>query len=241
MSFLILCAMGSELKPICAALKNVEKVSDSLYRTQTSSGKELLLASSGLGSLHAASCVTELGCRYDLSGVLLLGVGGGLRTGLEAGVLVIGERILQHDSLSVLDEGRFFMQPGSSVVSRQAAKKHDPFYYVDDKLKELCLKGSATVSTASGTIICGGEFSGTYERKLELASFADETLLVEMEAGGVATAAARLNIPFAVAKGVADRLQPPDTSDSIFDDFRRTFDLAMAGSIAIAKYVQENI
>ncbi len=240
MSFLILCAIESELKPICAALTNVEKLNSNFYRTKTASGEELLLASSGLGSLHAACCLTELACQYKLSGVLLLGVGGGLRSGLEAGVLVIGDKILQHDSLAVLNDGIFFMRPGSAVVSREAGEKHDPFYRVDEDLKTLCLAGSASVSAVVGTIVCGGEFSGTYQRKLELASLAGSPLLVEMEAGGVATAASRLNIPFAVAKGVADRLKPPLESGSVFDDYRRTFIEAMTGSVAIARYVQKN-
>lgn len=62
-----------------------------------------------------------------------------------------------------------------------------------------------------------------------------------MEAGGFSSAAQRLNIPFSVAKGVADRLLSPKDDDSILDDFHNCFDLAMEGPISIAKHIQDNL
>lgn len=233
--------MPAELKPLCAALKNVQKVNSSLYKTVTSSGKQLLLASSGIGSLQAACCLTELACKYDLAGAVLLGVGGGLQEELDAGVTIVADNILQHDSYALMDEGKFFMQPGCSITTAQASQKHEPCFKPDHDIKKLCLEGAGCSSTQVGTIVCGGEFSGTYERKKELAALTENVLLVEMEAGGFAVAANRLKVPFAVAKGVADRLVPPEADNSILDDFHKCFDLAMEGSIGIARYLQNKL
>lgn len=240
-SFLILTAMQAELKPLCAALKNVQKVEAGLYTTKTVSGQQLLLASSGIGSLMSACRVTELACKYKLEGAVLLGVGGGLQENLDAGVSIVADKILQHDSFALMDEGKFFMQPGCSITTAEASKRHEPSFLPDQKLSKLCLEGAAKTPVRTGTIVCGGEFSGTYERKKELAALTDNVLLVEMEAGGFASAAQRLKMPFAVAKGVADRLQPAEVSHSILDDFHHCFDLAMEGSVSIAKYIQNSL
>lgn len=240
-SFLILTAMQAELKPLCGALKNVQKVNAGLYKTKTALGKQLLLASSGIGSLLAACRVTELACQYNIEGAVLLGVGGGLQKDLDAGVLVLAEKILQHDSFALMDEGKFFMQPGCSVTTAEAAKRHEPSFIPDQALSNFCVEGVGDTPIETGTIVCGGEFSGTHKRKKELAALAENVLLVEMEAGGFSSAAQRLNIPFSVAKGVADRLLSPKDDDSILDDFHNCFDLAMEGPISIAKHIQDNL
>lgn len=240
-SFLILTAMPRELKPLCAALKNVKKIDAAFYQAETVSGKQLLLAASGLGALLAACRVTELACQYKLQGAVLLGVGGGLQEELAAGVTVVADRILQHDSYAVMDEGKFFMQPGCSVTTVEASNKHEPCFLPDKNLRELCLTALTKTPHRSGTIVCGGEFSGTYLRKKELAALAEDILLVEMEAGGFALAAQRMNIPFAVSKGIADRLLAPEADTAIIDDFHKGFDLAMEGSLSIARYIQDNL
>jgi len=237
MSLLIVCAMPQELKGICKVLKNVKKHDARLYTAPTEKGGEIILAASGVGPVNAACRVLEVNQNYDLEGVLLLGVGGALVEGMELGDMVVAERILQHDSRAVFDEGVFYMKPGEYLSSPEQAETHDPYLYTDKDLNDFCFE--ADKSAVAGTLVTGGEFSGTVERKLFLAGIAEGAKLVEMEAAGAAMAAERLGIPFACAKTVADRLAPEDGAGSIIEDFHITLERAIAKSAVVVRHWQE--
>lgn len=237
MSLLIVCAMPQELKGICKVLKNVKKHNAQLYTAPTTKGGEIILAASGVGAVNAACRVLEISRDYDVEGIILLGVGGGLVEGMELGDMVVAERIIQHDSRAVFDEGVFYMKPGEYLASPELAETHDPFLYTDKDLNAFCLEADTTAVT--GTLVTGGEFSGTVERKLFLAGIAEGANLVEMEAAGAAMAAERLRIPFACAKTVADRLTPEDGAESIIEDFHITLERAIAKSAVVVRHWQE--
>lgn len=238
MSLLILCAMPQELKGICKVLKNVTKHDARLYTAPTESGGEIILAASGVGAVNAAYRVQEVSRDYQLEGIILLGVGGGLVEGMDLGDMVIAERILQHDSRAVFDEGVFYMKPGEYLASPELAESHDPFLYTDQDLNAFCLEADPTAVPA--TLITGGEFSGTTERKLFLAGLAEGASLVEMEAAGAAMVAERLGVPFACAKTVADRLTPEDGAESIIEDFHITLERAIAKSAVVVRHWQQS-
>lgn len=237
MSLLILCAMPQELKGICKVLKNVQKHDAQLYTAPTNKGGEIVLAASGVGPVNAASRVLEVSRDFDIEGIILLGVGGGLVEGMELGEMVVAERILQHDSRAVFDEGVFYMKPGEYLASPEHAQDHDPFLYTDKDLNTFCLEADTTA--VIGTLVTGGEFSGTTERKLFLAGLAEDAKLVEMEAAGAAMAAERLGVPFACAKTVADRLTPEDGAESIIEDFHITLTRAIEKSAVVVRHWQE--
>lgn len=205
------------------------------------SGGELLLIATGIGPVSAACSVMDAGRNHQLSGVILLGVGGALTADLQIGDVVIAERIAQHDSCAIFDEGRFLVRPGSYLSSAKAAEGHDPFLYTDQILTEICSVAMAQQRVFRGSIITGAEFSGTTARKTILAGLVEDGLLVEMEAAGVALAAGKLNIPYAVAKGVSDRFMPSDDVGTIMDDYRKSFDQAMTFPALIAQYFQNMV
>lgn len=240
-SLLIACAMPQELKAICRVLKNVTKVHSSFYRAPTASGAELFLIATGIGPVSAACDVLDMGRTHLLSGVVLLGVGGALTADLQIGDLVVADKIVQHDSCAIFDEGRFLMRPGSYLSSAKAAECHDPFLYTDPILTDRCLSGIKQDKVFKGSILTGAEFSGTTARKGVLAGLVDNGLLVEMEAAGVAQAAEKLQIPYAVAKGVSDRFSPGDDVVTIMDDFRKSFQDGMVLPALIAQNLQSKM
>ncbi|WP_162096618.1 5'-methylthioadenosine/S-adenosylhomocysteine nucleosidase family protein [Desulfotalea psychrophila] len=235
-SLLILCAMPQELKGICRMVKNVKKHHAGLYSATSSSGRQIILAYSGLGGVNAACAVTELSCRYSLAALVLLGVGGALESSREVGDLVVAEKILQHDSCAFFDMGRFLVRPGQSLRSGADGLGHDPCLYPDETLSSLCL-GVVGLRSCRGCVVTGAEFSGTRERKMELAKLVSGVGLIEMEAGGFAQVAGRLQLPYAVAKSIADRFDPAD--ETIIADFHASFESAIRSAALVARHLQE--
>ena len=92
------------------------------------------------------------------------------------------------------------MQPGHIVFSPEDARSHSALFPADLELLDLACESLRSVGVHVGTILSGNEFVGTVERKREIAELHDESLLVDMEAAGVAQMAKKLGIPFLVAK-----------------------------------------
>jgi len=181
----------------------------SFSELRATSGRELL------GPVNAALTAAMIcEARPDVDALLLLGVGGALAPHLKIGELVIASSVLQHDSFSSLDFGSPRMAAGSFILSPEDAASHTAWIETDPRLRDWLKTEFADARV--GAVLSGSEFVGTVERKRAIAALHGEALLVEMEAAGVAQAARRLGLPFAVAKTVADRLQPDGTIESDF-------------------------
>lgn len=174
------------------------------------------LMQSGVGQVNAALSVDSavLSCLPDA--VILLGVGGSLHSFLEIGDLVIGNAILQHDSVYVGPNGTELMRPGSLHLSGNERPEPEfvPFAPLQSLILDALSLAHNVVKYRVGSILTGNQFVAAKEAKEKLAQLADNALLVEMESAGVARACERRNIPFAVAKTVSDRLSPQDGIDA---------------------------
>lgn len=192
-------------------------------------GRTLHLAECGVGPVNAALAVASAAHELSLSGVVLLGVGGAVSPSLRIGDAVVSSRVLQHDSYSSLDFGDVRMAPGDYVLTAEQARTHVAHFGADAELVALV---SREGETHVGTVLSGSEFVGTTARKLAIASLAEDAMLVEMEAAGVAQVASRLKLPFVVVKTVADRLHPDGT---IEQDFTTCLDAAAKNAARVLR------
>ena len=231
---LVLAAMKEELDAVSAVLNEhpvqaarVGRLLQITVYTYTFGARSLRIALSGMGPVNAALTLATIAEHHDFDGVILLGVGGALVSGLQVGHAVISKRVLQHDSYSSLDSGDIRMAAGELILSEAEAVSHSPAIPADPGLIELISRSLPPGASSLGAIISGNEFVGTLARKQTLQTLDSEAMLVDMEAAGVAQLSKRLGLPFVVVKTVADRLHADGTIEA---DFRRC--LASASSNA---------
>lgn len=236
MAILFAMAMPQELKGICRVLKNVKKHNAHHYSAKTLSGDEMILVATGIGAIQTALSIASYAARYDISEIVMLGVGGGLQKDQQIGELVVAKRIIAHDSCVYFDEGRFLVRPSHYLADSSAAKYHDHYLYSDEGLQEFT---SAIAGVKYGDILSGSEISLSYGRKSELATLYNHSLLIEMEGVGVALAAQSLDVPFMIAKAVADRLIESTEKFNTMDDFKENFSAAIASAARLARLWQD--
>jgi adenosylhomocysteine nucleosidase len=220
----VISEIGS--KPVAELLVS-EKLS--VKARQYKIGSTLIsVIQSGMGTVNAAVSCAVFSEKYEVGSILLLGVGGALRTDLRIGDLVVSSHVLQHDYQASLDSGFVRMKPGSFPITPEEQLTHEPRFTANPELVDIALTAGGHV----GTIISGNEFVGTSERKQDLSKMDPNALLIEMEAAGVAQVAERLRVPFVVAKTVADRLFPDGT---IENDFRTCLNAASKNAGKLVK------
>lgn len=202
------------------------------FHEYTTPKRRISILRSGMGQVNAAVAVALFAEKYPLDVILLLGVGGALTTDLKIGELVVSRAVIQHDYYASLEFGNPRMQPGHIVFSPEDARAHSALFPADLDLLDLECEALRSVGVHIGTVLSGNEFVGTVERKKEIAELHGESLLVDMEAAGVAQMAKKLDITFLVAKTVADRLLP---DGSIESDFRACLEAAARNSALVLR------
>lgn len=197
---------------------------------------EVTVAQSGMGTVNAAltlhSIVENRHDRAPVDAVLLLGVGGSIVPGLEIGELVLSTAVYQHDYLSSLDFGDARMLPGDIIFTAEQACGYDSLTAADGRLVDMVASSVREIPVRKGVVVSGNEFVGTLARKRHLNSLCPGSLLADMEAAGVAQFCRKLEIPFVVAKTVADRLEPDGTIES---DFRACLEFAARNAAIVLK------
>jgi adenosylhomocysteine nucleosidase len=190
-------------------------------------GVSVTVVRTGMGPVNAAVCTALILNEHRIDAILLLGVGGALSSKLGIGQLVVADSVLQHDYFSSLSFGDVRMKPGELLLREQDAAGYSPFHTPDPSLVELLRESSPC---EIGTVLSGNEFVGTTERKRAIAKLSNNSQLVDMEAAGIAQVARRFDVPFAVAKTVADRLNP---DGSIETDFELCLDSAARNAAVV--------
>ncbi len=238
---LVVVAMHEEEAAVLEALhgrpSTVSRIDHFGFEARTFSGETTIsLLRCGIGAVNAALGVAFFVDRATslppIDGIVLLGVGGAVRTDLAIGDLVVSKQILQHDYFFSLDFGNPRVRPGGLVFTKKDLESHSPYFLAAPDLLPLSRLKAEGSSFKLGTILSGNEFVGTSARKQAIAELDPESLLVEMEAAGIAQVAEKLGIPFVVAKTVADRLFPDGTIES---DFRACLEGAAKNAAQIAR------
>ena len=193
-------------------------------------GRKIVVANSGVGFVNAALTVASIYEHEQIDAMLALGVGGALCPTLQIGDTVIADKIIQYDSVLSSEIGDRLIAAGELTLSLPDDQQVDPVIKCDGKLKEWLQTTFAVAHT--GTILSGSEFVGRAKRKKTLKETHPKALLVDMEDGAIAQLARKLNIPFAVAKTVADRASP---STSVSEDYKMFLKQAAKRSSVLLK------
>lgn len=159
--------------------------------------QEVLIATSGVGSVSAAMVTTQLLERYAVSTVINVGTAGGLKQEEQVLDVVISDRLTKHD---------FDMETVFGV--HNGIHENNPLVYQTDRtLQEIAKQTMEDVSEARvwiGDMVSGDVFITRPEDVKHITTNFPSALCGDMEAAIVAQICAHYKVPFVVIRSLSD-------------------------------------
>jgi len=191
----IMSAREDEIKLLLDNLEGLRTASflnKSFYRG-TIAGQPVVLTTSGVGKVRAASRAQFLLDRFPIERVIFVGWAGALDPQLEPGDVVVSGRTFQHD----------FDLSGCFDRERQRSF----WYEADPRLIDLALKAGGRLGMGRhirlGAVLSGDQVINSPQRKQWLwETFGGDC--VEMEGAAVAAVCWMNQMPFIVIRGISD-------------------------------------
>ncbi|MEL7471963.1 MAG: 5'-methylthioadenosine/adenosylhomocysteine nucleosidase [Planctomycetota bacterium] len=214
----VMTAMPEEIAALDGALegRRVEHAGLREYHSGRLFGRDVVIVMARVGKVAAASTATQLLTRFDVGGVIMTGLAGGVGEGVRVGDLVIGRETIQHDldasplfprhEAPLLGRSRFVAPEGDAQAATRAAEAfltHD----LDTALGEA-RSGSLGIDAPrahAGLIATGDQFFTDNDRIGALRAMLPEALAVEMEGAAVAQVCHEHDTPCLVIRAISDR------------------------------------
>lgn len=193
----IIGAMQSETEALIAALENptAETVSGVTYTKGILDGKEVVIATCGIGKVFAAICAQTMILRYSPTLLINSGVAGSLSKELSIGDVAIATSLVQHD----MDTSPL----GDPVGLVSGINK---VYFAADQDAALSLAACVQAEGAKsllGRIASGDQFICDREKKNWIRD-TFSAVACEMEGAAIAHVATVNGTPFAVLRAISD-------------------------------------
>lgn len=216
----IIGAMAVETEGLIAEMtdKKTHTVSGVIYTEGKLCGRDVVVATCGVGKVFAAICAEAMILSFGVSALLNTGVAGGLSPMLEVGDVVIADEVVQHDmNTTALGDPQGLLS-GINVVKIKAD---------EHLLKALCEATAALdYNGIVGTVASGDLFVAKEKTKARLVADFD-AVACEMEGAAIGHVAYVNQIPFAVLRAISDG------GDGM--EFSEFVTLAAKTSVAITK------
>lgn len=227
----IMAAMPDELQAVLDAMTgavSTQVISLREFHLGQFAGRPCVLALSRIGKVAAAATAVTLIQRFDPVAVIVTGLAGGIRPGVQVGDVVIGSELIQYDldarplfprfEAPLLGIARFPADPTLSAALQASAER----FLVDQAAVEVARRSGGRLRLHQPQVHVG--MIGTGDRFVHGAQAADDlhTLLpdvmcCEMEGAAVAQVCHEHGVPFAVARTISDRADQTASID--FTDF----------------------
>jgi adenosylhomocysteine nucleosidase len=192
-------------------------------------GRRVVLAQGGMGKVAGAAACQHLIDTWNLTGVVVCGLAGGLDDRLRPGDIVVAEALVQHDVDASPIFPRFEL-PGLGFSTLQP-----PAAYVDAAVSAasafldanpidaavLAENGIVQPRVLRGLVATGDQFIEAGERAV-LRAVLPEAICVEMEGAAVAQVCYLNELPYCVVRIMSDNAD----SDAAFDFARFLRDVA---------------
>lgn len=193
----IIGAMKTETDALISAMQERKEttISGITYTSGKLCGKEVVVATCGIGKVFAAICAQTMILSFFPSLIINTGVGGTLTPALGIGDIAIAERLVQHDmDTSPLGDpvglvsgiNRIYFDADAGTVARLAA----------------CVS-TIGVNGVRGCIASGDQFIADPAKKTYIRD-TFSAIACEMEGAAIAHVATVNEIPFAVLRAISD-------------------------------------
>lgn len=193
----IIGAMQVETEGLLSEMENkkTDTVSGVNFTRGTLCGREVVVATCGVGKVFAAICAEAMILRFGVSALLNTGVAGGLLPELEVGDVALADKVVQHDMNTTALGDAPGLISGLNVVEIPADEK---------LLKPLCKAVTELeYNGVVGTVASGDLFVAKKSTK----DFITKTfgaVACEMEGAAIGHVAHVNGVPFAVLRVISD-------------------------------------
>jgi adenosylhomocysteine nucleosidase len=212
----------------------------------TLSGKEIILAESGMGMTNAAMTTQMLIDRFHPRTVLFTGIAGAIDTSVHIGDIVIPSKWCEHDYGYYGKDG---LKPEGLVVHMFGADSltEETAFYADTSLLAIARKipidsldldpinGRTPRLTIGGVGVTGNQFiDSKEEREWQTKHFS--ALTTDMESVAVAQVCAVNGVPFLIFRSASD-LAGGSGSSTAQTEIKQFFKVAAANSIDVLRHL----
>ena len=193
----IIGAMAIETEGLIAEMTDTRQsiVSGVTFTEGVLCGRNVVVATSGVGKVFAAICAEAMILRFGVTALLNTGVAGGLSPMLEVGDVVLADEVVQHDmNTTALGDPRGLLS-GLGIVKIKT----------DGRLtKALCTATAKEgLNGIVGTVASGDLFVAKQSVKDKLVAEFD-AVACEMEGAAIGHVAHVNGVPFAVLRAISD-------------------------------------
>ena len=212
-------AMPEEVDGIRAELESaaVREIGGRIYSSGQWHGTEVVLVFSRWGKVAAASTASTLLDRFEVDGILFIGVAGAAHPDLRVGDVVIATELVQHDmdasalpmferfEIPLLGRQRFTAHPPWAELATRETKR----YLEGDFAREVGAAARAEFALdrpkcIAGLVASGDRFIADAAVIAELRQSLPDLLCVEMEGAAVAQVCHEFGRPLAVVRVISD-------------------------------------
>jgi len=234
---LVLGAVREEIAPLATELDSAREESVHGLRVVRGrlNGREVALATTGVGKVNAAMSSTLLIEHFSPREVIFTGIAGGLDPRLLPGDIVIGTSAVQHDFVSITADTLVTFAPRDPISGARNPLRLP----ADERLRDLALLAGRQVSFDSlvttrgtrlprivaGVIATGDAFVASSGAKAEIRARVGADA-VEMEGAAVAQVCHQLRVPWLLIRSLSD------TADEAAAEDMRRFSTIAAGNAA---------
>ena len=214
----IMGAMPEEIHLLKSKFDSIfsEIIAEREYLQGKIDGIETVLVFSRWGKVAAASTVTTLIAKYNITHLIFTGAAGAISSELNIGDIVISSELYQHD----MDARPLCKQheiPLTNIIFFKAdqhliknayhsavnfTKNLHIFFQEKTKLEKFSIQNPKTVI---GKIATGDQFINSIDKTLKIQQDIPDTLAVEMEGAAIGQICHEHNIPFVVVRTISDK------------------------------------
>jgi adenosylhomocysteine nucleosidase len=231
-------AEGQLLKEKMEVIKE-QKVLGRLVYSGKLSGKDIVLAESGVGMTNAAMTTQKLIDMHNPEAVIFTGIAGAIDTSVHIGDIVICRSWITHDYVYHGADGpmpggiRVYVPEIDSIQRKTGFDTDSALFAVADKLLSMEIQftkiGDRTPEIYAGGVgVSGNAFIDNYEKRLWL-SENFQALITDMESAALAQVCTANGVPFIVFRSASD-LAGGSGSSSARDELDKFFGVAAENS-----------
>lgn len=226
----IVVALQEELLHVLGQLQDVQTTERAgMVFHQGSYGQQaVVVVVCGAGKVNAAACAQLLISEFQVTCMINIGVAGAVHADMQAGDLVIGAKLIQHD----IDLQALGLPVGHMFRMPQLA------YDADPQLLALAQQASAQLPhlrCSTGTIVTGDQFIACND-KIKWLAYTFQALACEMESASLAQVCSLNQIPFLAIRSISDQ-----ANHSAHLDFQQFLKMAAQNASALLQLMVPHI
>ena len=195
----IIGAMDIEVEELINSMEDVKKqtISNIDYYEGKLQGKNVVVAKSGVGKVHAAVCTQTMILKYGPDAIINTGVAGSLSPELDIADIVISDGVVQHDF-----DVSPFGKPVGLISGIDLIK-----IPCNDVLANKLVKAAKILkdtNVAMGTIASGDQFISSMEKKDYIVNNFN-ALCTEMEGASIGHVCYINDVDFCIVRAMSDK------------------------------------